>query len=194
MKIFGSTNGNTELLLKLALEAVKAAAPPDSTISLVRITNVLVPKHYLNARASSPKTPSTLQPMTPPSSTTALRPRPIPDADAITFRRPIYTRVIPDSVELFQDKTLGLFVDSVIARHRKGGVAARFEKKRVAGLMAVGGALGSEWVGFGLPVIHQMFFPPSVKIADQIHVCGCWLTGRCCWRRRWSRRGSREGM
>lgn len=49
MKIFGSTNGNTEVLLKLAVEAVKvAAAPPDSTISLVRIPNVSVPKHYLN--------------------------------------------------------------------------------------------------------------------------------------------------
>ena len=56
MKIFGSTNGNTELLLKLAVEAVKvAAAPPDSAISLVRIPNVSVPKYYLNASSVLPK-------------------------------------------------------------------------------------------------------------------------------------------
>ena len=48
MKILSSTNGNTKLLLKLALEAVKAAAQPGPTISLVRIPNVSVPKHYLN--------------------------------------------------------------------------------------------------------------------------------------------------
>jgi hypothetical protein len=78
MKIFGSTNGNTELLLKLALEAVKAAAQPDSTTSLVRIPDVSVPKHYLNASSVLLKTPSTSQPVTPPSSTTALRPRPDP--------------------------------------------------------------------------------------------------------------------
>ena len=77
---------------------------------------------------------------------------------------------------LFQGKTLGPFVDSVMARHRKEGVAALFEK-HVAGLMAVGGALGSEWVGFGLPVMYQMFFPPGVKVADQFDVCGCGLTG-----------------
>jgi hypothetical protein len=51
----GSTNGSTELLLKLALEAVKAAAPPDSTISLVRTPDVSVPKHYLNASSVLPK-------------------------------------------------------------------------------------------------------------------------------------------
>lgn len=62
------------------------------------------------------------------------------DAGAIIPRCPIYARVIPGSVKLFQDKMLGPFVDSVMARHRKEGVAARFEKKRVAGLMAVGGA------------------------------------------------------
>jgi hypothetical protein len=75
-------------------------------------------------------------------------------------------------VRLFRDKTLGPFVDSVTARHRKDGVAARFEKKRVAGLMAVGGALGSEWASFGLPVMHQMFSPLSVKVADQFYVYG----------------------
>lgn len=71
-------------------------------------------------------------------------------------------------MRLFRDKTLGPFVDSVTARHRKEDVAARFEKKRVAGLMAVGGALGSEWVGFGQPVMHQMFFPPGVKVRGSV--------------------------
>ena len=75
-------------------------------------------------------------------------------------------------MKLFQDRTLGPFVDSVVVRHRKERVVARFEKKRVAGLMAVGGALGSEWASFGLPVMHQMFFPPSVKVADQFYVYG----------------------
>jgi multimeric flavodoxin WrbA len=52
----GPTNGNTELLLKLALEAVKAAgAPPDSTIGPVRIPGVPVPKHSLNASNILPK-------------------------------------------------------------------------------------------------------------------------------------------
>lgn len=71
-------------------------------------------------------------------------------------------------MKLFQDKTLGPFADSVMARHRKEGMAARFEKKRVAGLMAVGGALGSEWASFGLPVMHQMFSPPGVKVRGSV--------------------------
>jgi hypothetical protein len=43
--------------------------------------------------------------------------------------------------------------------------------------MAVGGALGSEWASFGLPVMHQIFFPLGVKVADQFHAYGCGLTG-----------------
>ena len=56
MKILSSTNGNTKLLLKLAVEAVKvAAAPPGSTTSLVHIPDVSVSKHYLNAGSVLPK-------------------------------------------------------------------------------------------------------------------------------------------
>ena len=144
----GSANGNTELLLKLALEAVKAAAtPPDSTINPVRIPGVSVPKHSLNASNVLPKDKDAFN--APAYDTSIIDDRPfvldpVLDAGAIILYCPIYTRVIPGSVKLFQDRTLGPFVDSVMVRHQKESVAARFEK-RVAGLMAVGGA----WVASG---------------------------------------------
>jgi multimeric flavodoxin WrbA len=132
------------MLLKPALEAVKAAAtPPDSTIGPVRIPDVSVPEHSLNASNILPKDKDAFN--APAYDASIIDSRPfvldlILDAGAIILCCPIYTRVIPGSVKLFQDKTLGPFVDSVMARHQKEGVVAQFEKKRVAGLMAVGGA------------------------------------------------------
>lgn len=32
--------------------------------------------------------------------------------------------------------------------------------------------MGSEWASFGLPAMHQMFFPLGVKVADQFRVYG----------------------
>ena len=121
-----SANGSTKLLLKLALEAVKAAgAPPGSSASLVCTPDVSVPKRSLNASNVLPKTDASIDGR-PFVLDLAL------DASAIVLCCPIYARVIPGSVKLFQDKTPGPFVDRVMARHRKEGVAARFEKKRVA--------------------------------------------------------------
>jgi multimeric flavodoxin WrbA len=100
----GSTTDNTELLLKLVRETVKAAAAPrDSTISPVRIPDVPVPKHSLKRATSSPKTKT---PSTPQAHGASIDDRPfvldlILDASAIILCCPIYTRVIPAMHQMF---------------------------------------------------------------------------------------------
>ena len=48
----------------------------------------------------------------------------------------------------------------------------RVFRPRVAGLIAVGGALTSGWRSLALPLMHQLTFSAQIAIADQLLVGG----------------------
>ena len=48
----------------------------------------------------------------------------------------------------------------------------RVFRPRVAGLIAVGGALTSQWKSLALPLMHQMMFSSHIAVADQLLVGG----------------------
>ena len=64
--------------------------------------------------------------------------------------------------------------------HARGGetppVAFPYDERvfrpRVAGLIAVGGALTSQWKSLALPLMHQMMFSAHIAVADQLLVGG----------------------
>jgi hypothetical protein len=48
----------------------------------------------------------------------------------------------------------------------------RVFRPRVAGFIAVGGALASRWTSLALPLMHQMTFSAHIAVADQLLVKG----------------------
>ncbi|KAL2829631.1 flavoprotein-like protein [Aspergillus pseudoustus] len=187
----GSPNGNSEILLKTALQAAQEIAPPDAQIHFVRVPDISIPRHFRVSDAKSAQ--GAIEQSADPSATNEPDDRPfvlraIMEADIIILSCPIYTRTIPGIVKHFQDMTMGPFQDTAMARHRQRMAAATgdsssdedFEllfKPRVAGLMAVGGAAGTDWTPFGLPLMHQMFFSMGIQVVSQFQVNGCGLPG-----------------
>ncbi|KAH8691280.1 flavoprotein-like protein [Talaromyces proteolyticus] len=179
----GSINGNSEILLKVALKAAQEVSPDDTHISFVRIPDVSIPKHYRtdDIRFSNGAIEQVDDdPLVPDDRPFVLDL--IMQADVIILSCPIYTRTIPGIVKHFQDKTMGPFQDTAMARLRQksqpGDDQEKYDllfKPRVAGLIAVGGAAGTDWTPFGLPVMHQMLFPMGVKVVSQFQIHGCGL-------------------
>ncbi|KAF4626548.1 hypothetical protein G7Y89_g11613 [Cudoniella acicularis] len=181
----GSVNGNSEILLKCALQAAQEAAPKDTEINFIRIPEMSIPSHLQASDLESAK--GAIEEIKADLSVPDDRPfalKLIMEADIIIFSCPIYSRVIPGIVKHFQDKTMGPFQDTAMVRFRRkmqGGTYTAEDdllfKPRVAGLIAVGGAERTEWTPFGLPIMQQMWFSMGVQVVSQFQVHSCGLPG-----------------
>ena len=107
----------------------------------------------------------------------------IMDCDAFIIAAPVYTLTPPGYLLAIRDRILGPRVDAFSAsKIKKAGLDPKFEKhgkmftderlfkKRVGGLISVGGAATPHWVSLGLPLLHTCMFSAQIHVVDQMDV------------------------
>jgi multimeric flavodoxin WrbA len=106
------------------------------------------------------------------------------ERDGLIVSAPIHNRTIPGRLKLLLDRLLGPKADVAFAREyvrlRDAGEAAtvqfRFDERvlapRVAGFLAVGGALTDHWKTLTLPLLHHLTFSMQIGVVDQAQFGG----------------------
>jgi multimeric flavodoxin WrbA len=170
----GSTGGNSELLLKIALRAAEEAG---LTAELVRVGDLALP----GAR------PGTLAPGTPDDRPWLVEK--LVACDALIVSAAVYSRSPSVTLKMLSDRAFGPRVDvAAVIRARQGKqngdprhattvVDERVLKPRVGGFISVGGASSADWATFGLPLMHQATFSMQIAMVDQISVLGAPMPG-----------------
>ena len=97
---------------------------------------------------------------------------------------PIISRTVAARLKLFVDRLLGpnadaAIIDGLLALRRRGREPAvpfhvdeRVLKARVAGFLAVGGSLTSQWKTLALPIMHTATFSMHIAVVDQVQFEG----------------------
>ena len=156
----GETRGSAEILLTAAL---RAAAAEGAEVVLVRLNELRLP------------------------------PDPGPDdaddawwlwerlveCDGLVVSTPIISRTVAARLKVMADRLLGpnadaAIIENLLAVQAAGGrpavpfrVDARVLKPRVAGFLAVGGSLTSQWKALALPILHTTTFSMHMAVVDQ---------------------------
>jgi len=200
----GSTNGNSETLLKAALLAARAT-DPSITISLIRIFDVSVPRNpspltgtqdITSSLIGLPKGKSELNGSTSPSFEVPDDRRAVLDAlldaDAIILSSAIYSRQPPGPLKNLTDRILGPFTDPSFAyrahearqgrgdpKHADVQFDERLLKPRVAGLIAIGGSpeRNTEQFTMALPTMNVLVGSLHAKVVDQYLLRGYAMPG-----------------
>jgi multimeric flavodoxin WrbA len=106
------------------------------------------------------------------------------ESDALIVSAPIHNRTVPGKLKLLLDRLLGPKADVAFAREyvrlREAGEAAtvqfpfdeRVLRPRVAGFLAVGGALTEHWKTLALPLLHHLTFSMQIGVVDQAQFGG----------------------
>jgi multimeric flavodoxin WrbA len=161
----GQRDGSAEILLKAALQAAEADG---ATVELVRLDELRLP--------SGPD-PSE------PDDAWWYWERLI-DCDGLIISTPILSRSMTGRLKLLGDRLLGPNADAAIIEQllevRRAGqepsvpfrVDERVLKPRVAGFLAVGGSLTSQWKTLALPLMHTLTFSMSIAVVDQVQFEG----------------------
>jgi multimeric flavodoxin WrbA len=161
----GSINGNTEIVLKEALRAAEAAG---AEVELVRLEELRLPS------GPDPKEPDDAWWFW----------EKLMEADGLVVSAPIFSRYVPARLKLLMDRLLGpnadrAIVEKLIAMRESGTEPAvpfrldeRVLKPRVAGFIAVGGALTPQWKTLALPTMHVFTFSMQTAVVDQFVVSG----------------------
>jgi multimeric flavodoxin WrbA len=104
--------------------------------------------------------------------------------DGLIVSTPIISRTVAARLKLFGDRLLGPNADAAIiegltALRREGREPAvpfrvdeRVLKPRVAGFLAVGGSLTSQWKTLALPIMHTTTFSMHIAVVDQVQFEG----------------------
>jgi multimeric flavodoxin WrbA len=161
----GQPDGSAEILLKAALqEAEKAGA----SVELVRLDDLHLPS---GPDAAEPDDAWWFWDK-------------LVDCDGWIISTPIISRTVTARLKLLGDRLLGpnadaAIVEELLAVRRAGGeptvpfrVDERVLKPRVAGFLAVGGALTPQWKTLTLPVMHTMTFSMHMAVVDQVMFAG----------------------
>lgn len=165
----GNPDGSAEILLKVALGS---AAEAGAGVALVRLDDLSLP----------------LRPVAP-GQPTGDDDGPwlwdqLMNSDGLLVSAPIYSRTIPGKLKLVADRLSGPAADVAFAENYRRmleegespPVAFPYDERvfrpRVAGFIAVGGALTSQWKSLALPLLHQMTFSAHMAVADQLLVGG----------------------
>jgi multimeric flavodoxin WrbA len=170
----GNPGGSAEILLKCAL---RAAVGEGASVALVALDSLALP----------------LRPVAPGAGGAAgaggdddgpwLWDQ-LMDADGVIISTPIYSRTITGKLKLVADRLSGPAADVAFAENYRRLLEAgesppvafpydeRVFRPRVAGLIAVGGALTTQWRTLALPLLHQMTFSAHIAVADQLLVGG----------------------
>ena len=165
----GNPGGSAEILLSIALAA---AADEGADINLVRLDELTLPTRPIGpADADAADDGAWLWDQ-------------VMDSDGLIVSAPIYSRTVPGRLKLVADRLSGPAADVAFAESYRAMLEAgeqppvafpydeRVFRPRVAGLIAVGGALTSQWRSLALPVMHQMTFSSQMAVADQLLVGG----------------------
>jgi multimeric flavodoxin WrbA len=161
----GQPDGSAEILLKAALRAAEDAG---ASVELVRLDDLHLPS------GPDPAEPDDAEWFW----------EKLVDCDGWIISTPIISRTVTARLKLLGDRLLGpnadaAIVEELLAVRRAGGqpevpfrVDGRVLKPRVAGFLAVGGALTPQWKTLALPVMHTMTFSMHMVVVDQVLVGG----------------------
>ena len=109
------------------------------------------------------------------------------DSDGVIVGAPVYVlgpngllKVVADRMGPTHD--VSWRIEAKLIRENTGRTAGkgpdeRAFKKRVAGLISVGGATTPHWASLGLPLMHFITFPPAVQVIDQVQYLGTAAVG-----------------
>jgi multimeric flavodoxin WrbA len=144
----GQPQGSAEILLKAALMAAEA----HGSVELVRLDDVRIPDDadWFWER--------------------------LVECDGLIVSAPIISRTVPGRLKALADILLGPNADVAIVRELLASgapelpfrVDERVLKPRVAGFIAVGGSLTSQWKTLALPVLHTLTFSMQTAVVDQV--------------------------
>src|SRR5580692_2824551 len=162
----GQPHGSAEILLKAALRAAEAEG---AQVELVRLDELRLPSGAAEAAE--------------PDDAWWLWERMI-ECDGLIVSTPIISRTVAARLKLFIDRALGPNADAAIvegltALRQEGQEPAvpfrvdeRVLKPRVAGFLAVGGSLTSQWKTLALPIMHTTTFSMHIAVVDQVQFEG----------------------
>ena len=167
----GNPGGSAEILLSLALAA---AADEGARRDLVRLDELTLPTRPVGPADGDGDA----------DDDGAMLWNQVMDSDGLIVSAPIYSRTVPGRLKLVADRLSGPAADVAFAESYRAMLEAgeeppvafpydeRVFRPRVAGLIAVGGALTSQWKSLALPLMHQMTFSSHMAVADQLLVGG----------------------
>lgn len=187
----GTSNGNSEILLKAALLAAKEASPT-VTVSWAHAPSVSIPlgapllesKHSsVGASTVGKPDPSlhgdkTVSPAAVPDDRPALLDA-ILDADALIFSTPVYSHQPAGALKAVLDRITGPFTDASFAQRVQERKAAgdpdfqhlnideRLLKPRVAAFICCAGSSTPDQVTMALPTLHLQVYCFHAKVVDQ---------------------------
>ena len=162
----GQPHGSAEILLKAALQA---AEDQGAEVELVRLDELRLPSGHAETPA--------------PDDGWWLWER-LVECDGLVVSTPIMSRTVAARLKLFIDRLLGpnadaAIIDGLLALRRQGREPAvpfrvdeRVLKPRVAGFLAVGGSLTSQWKTLALPIMHTATFSMHMAVVDQVRFEG----------------------
>jgi multimeric flavodoxin WrbA len=161
----GSANGSADICLKEALKAAEAAG---HQVGMIRVDELRLP---LGADPADVNDADWYWER-------------LMDCDALIVSAPIYSRTVPAKLKVLTDKVLGPNADAAIvtrllelqAKGQAPSVWFRIDdrvlKPRVAGFIAVGGALTSQWKTLCVPIMHTMTLSMQIAVVDQFVISG----------------------
>jgi len=163
----GSVRGNAEITLKAALRAAEEAG---ADVELVRLDELALPggaaerddRDWLWER--------------------------LVECDGLIVSTPIMNRAMAVQLKALSDRVLGpnadaAIIEGLVELRRQGKEAAvpfrvdeRVLKPRVAGFLAVGGALTGQWRALALPLMHMLTCSMQIAVVDQVQFGGAGLS------------------
>jgi multimeric flavodoxin WrbA len=162
----GQPHGSAEILLKAALRAAEAQG---AEVELVRLDELRLPSGA--AEGAEPDDGWWLWER-------------LVGCDGLIVSSPIISRTVAARLKLFGDRMLGpnadaAIIEGLLALRRQGQEPAvpfrvdeRVLKPRVAGFIAVGGSLTSQWKTLALPLMHATTFSMHIAVVDQVQFEG----------------------
>ena len=162
----GSTGGSAEIVLKCALQEAQAAG---ADVELIRLNELDIRPEWL--------APGTTDDV-------AWLWEHYVEADGIVIASPIMSRTVAAKLKVVADRMLGPNADAAMIEHltalRAAGtepkvsfrVDERVLKPRVAGFLAVGGALTTQWRALALPIMHTLTLSMQIAVVDQVVIGG----------------------
>ncbi len=162
----GQPHGSAEILLKTALRAAEAEG---AQVELVRLDELRLPSGAAEGAE--------------PDDAWWLWER-LVGCDGLIVSTPIISRTVAARLKLLGDRLLGpnadaAIIEGLLALRREGREPAvpfrvdeRVLKPRVAGFLAVGGSLTSQWKTLALPLMHATTFSMHIAVVDQVQFGG----------------------
>jgi multimeric flavodoxin WrbA len=162
----GQPYGSAEILLKAALGAAEGEG---AQVGLVRLDELRLPSGAAEG--------------TEPDDAWWLWER-LVECDGLIVSTPIISRTVAARLKLLGDRLLGpnadaAIIEGLLAMRREGRepsvpfrVDERVLKPRVAGFLAVGGSLTSQWKTLALPMMHTTTFSMHIAVVDQVQFEG----------------------